>query len=131
MNGHQKHSDRGQAFVEFALILPVLLLLVLGIIQFGRLYNSNETITNATRAGARVAAVSRTASDPVGATIQAVKNSAPNLDLSQVTVTVTPAPPWPQGSSVTVTATYPYSINLLGMVVKSGMLSSSTKERVE
>jgi Flp pilus assembly protein TadG len=131
MKRHQQHSDRGQAFVEFALILPVLLLIVLGIIQFGRLYNNNETITNATRAGARVAAVSRTASDPVGATIQAVKNSAPNLDLSQVTVTVTPAPPWQPGSSVTVTATYPYSIDLLGMVVKSGTLSSSTKDRVE
>jgi len=128
---HQKHSDRGQAFVEFALILPVLLLIVLGIIQFGRYYNNNETITNATRAGARVAAVSRTASDPVGATIQAVKNSAPNLDQSQINVTVTPAPAWPQGSQVTVTATYPYSINLLGMVVKSGNLATSTKERVE
>jgi Flp pilus assembly protein TadG len=131
MKRHQKHSDRGQAIVEFALVLPVLLLIVLGVVQFGRLYSNNETIANATRAGARVAAVSRTASDPVGATIQAVKDSAPNLNSSQVDVTVTPAPPWPQGSSVTVTATYPYSIDLLGMVVRSGTLSSSTKERVE
>jgi Flp pilus assembly protein TadG len=131
MMRRQKHNDRGQAIVEFALVLPVFLLLVLGIVQFGRLYSNNETITNATRAGARVAAVSRTASDPVGATIQAVKNSAPNLDPSQVSVTVSPAPPWPQGSLVTVTATYPYSVDLLGMVVKSGTLSSSTKERVE
>jgi Flp pilus assembly protein TadG len=131
MKRQRKSSDSGQAIVEFALILPVLLLIVLGIIQFGRLYSNDETITNATRAGARVAAVSRTASDPVGATIQAVKNAAPNLDPSQVTVTVTPAPPWQPGSSVTVTATYPYSIDLLGMVVKSGTLSSSTTERVE
>jgi hypothetical protein len=32
---------------------------------------------------------------------------------------------------VSVTATYPYSISLLGMVVKSGRLSSKTTERVE
>src|SRR5438034_2758435 len=108
MMRQQTHSDHGQAFVEFALILPVLLLIVLGIIQFGRLYNNDETITNATRVGARVAAVSRTASDPVGTTVQAVKNAAPNLDASQITVKVSPAPPWPTGSSVTVTATYPY-----------------------
>lgn len=131
MKRRQKHNDRGQAFVEFALILPALLLIVLGIVQFGRLYNSYETITNATRAGARVAAVSRTASDPVGATIQAVKNSAPNLTASQINVTVSPGPPWPQGSTVTVTATYPYSVNLLGIVVKSGTLTSTTTERVE
>jgi Flp pilus assembly protein TadG len=131
MKRQRKQSDRGQAFVEFALILPVLLLIVLGIIQFGSLYNNDETITNATRAGARVAAVSRTASDPVGTTIQAVKNAAPNLTQSQINVTVTPAPPWQPGGTVTVTATYPYSINLLGMVVKSGNLSSSTTERIE
>src|SRR5438477_6494222 len=104
MMQQQKHSDYGQAIVEFALVLPVLLLIVLGIIQFGRYYNNNETITNATRAGARVAAISRTASDPVGATIQAVKNSAPNLTQSQINVSVSPAPPWTQGSQVTVTA---------------------------
>lgn len=127
----QTHSERGQAVVELALVLPALLLVVLGIIQFGVAYNHDETITNATRAGARVAAVSRTASDPVGATIQAVKNAAPNLTQTQINVTVTPAPPWQPGISVTVTATYPYSINLLGMVVKSGNLSSSTTERVE
>lgn len=127
----RKHSDRGQAIVEFALVLPVLLLLVLGIIQFGRLYSNDETITNATRAGARVAAVSRATSDPVGTTIQAVKAAAPNLTQSQINVTVSPAPPWQPGSMVTVTATYPYSIDMLGMVVKSGTLSSSTKERVE
>lgn len=43
--------------VEFALILPLLLLLVFGIIQFGIIYNTKITITNAAREGARKAAV--------------------------------------------------------------------------
>jgi hypothetical protein len=38
---------------------------------------------------------------------------------------------WAPGEDVTVTATYPYSIDLLGLVVKSGFLSSTTTERVE
>jgi hypothetical protein len=36
-----------------------------------------------------------------------------------------------RGSDVTVTATYPYTIDLLGVIVKSGTLSASTTERVE
>ena len=131
MGRERTHNDRGQAVVELAFVLPALLLIVLGIVQFGIAYSHDETITNATRAGARVAVVSRTASNPVSAAIQAVKNAAPNLTQSQINVTVTPAPPWQPGTSVTVTATYPYSINILGMVVKSGNLSSSTTERVE
>jgi Flp pilus assembly protein TadG len=129
MKRGQKHSDKGQAFVEFALVLPALLLIVLGIVQFGRMYNNYETITNATRAGARVAAVSRSSSNPVSATVQAVKNAAPNLDASQLNVTVSST--WQTGGTVTVTATYPYSVDLMGIVVKSGTLSSSTTERVE
>ena len=35
------------------------------------------------------------------------------------------------GSSITVTATYPYSVNLLGFVVGSGVLKSTTHERLE
>lgn len=117
--------------VELVLVLPVLVLIVLGIIQFGTLYNHYVTITDATRAGARMAAVSRTASDPIGAATQAVRDSAPDLDQIQLGVTVSPGVPWSSGGQVTVTATYPYSISLIGIVVKSGTLTSTTKERIE
>jgi len=46
-------------------------------------------------------------------------------------VTLTPAPPWTSGQQVTVTVSYPYAINIVGVEVKSGNLTSSTKERVE
>jgi Flp pilus assembly protein TadG len=117
--------------VELVLVLPVLLLVLLGIVQFGSVYSHHVTLTDATRAGARTAAVSRSASDPVGTTVQAVRDSAANLDQTKLNVTVAPPLPWSSGAQVTVTATYPYSINLLGAVVKSGTLTSSTKERIE
>jgi len=47
--------DSGAEFVEFALAFPLLLLLVLGIIDFGLLFQQYEVITNAAREGARVA----------------------------------------------------------------------------
>lgn len=115
--------------VEFALVLPLLALLLFGVIQFGIVFNNYVTLTDATRAGARRAAVSRQASDPVGAAVAAVRASAKDFNQSNLSVTVSST--WQPASDVSVTATYPYSISLLGMVVKSGRLSSTTTERVE
>jgi len=123
--------ENGQALVEFTLLIPVILFVLMAIAQFGGLYNHYVTITDATRAGARMAVVSRSATDPVATAVQAVRDSAHTLDQSQLTVTVTPSPPWTSGQQITVTATYPYSLDLAGLVVKSGSLTSSTKERVE
>jgi Flp pilus assembly protein TadG len=117
--------------VELVIVLPALVVILLGIVQFGTIYNSYVTITDATRAGARMAAVSRSAADPSGAATQAVRDSAGNLNQSKLGVTISPGPPWTSGQQVTITATYPYSVNLAGVVVKSGTLTSTTKERVE
>ena len=46
-------DSRGQALLEFALILPILLMLVLGIIEFGRIWNINQMVSDTTREGAR------------------------------------------------------------------------------
>jgi hypothetical protein len=84
---------------------------------------------DATRAGARKGAVGREQQNPVGATTAEVRASAKDLKQSDLNVTVTST--WQPSSDVTVTASYPYSISLLGMVVKQGRISSSTTERVE
>ncbi|HKU29947.1 MAG TPA: TadE/TadG family type IV pilus assembly protein, partial [Arthrobacter sp.] len=44
-----KASERGAAAVEFALVAPILVLLVLGIMEFGRAYNAQVSLTNAAR----------------------------------------------------------------------------------
>src|SRR5919198_914280 len=53
-------AQEGQTFVEFAFVLPFLVFLVLGIVQFGRGFRDYITITDAARVGAREAAVNRT-----------------------------------------------------------------------
>lgn len=50
-------ETRGQALLEFALILPILLMLVLGIIEFGRVWSIDERVSDATREGARQAVI--------------------------------------------------------------------------
>lgn len=116
---------------EFALVLPVFALLLFGIIQFGITFNNYLALTDAVRAGARTAAVSRQGPDPAGAAEDRVRDAAANLNQGDLDVTVDPDPGWEPGAEVSVTATYPYEINLLGMVVMSGDLSSTTVERVE
>ncbi len=49
--------ERGQTLVEFALLVPVLLLLIFGAIEFGRVFHATHVITSAAREGARAAAV--------------------------------------------------------------------------
>jgi Flp pilus assembly protein TadG len=122
-------NERGQTMVEFAVVLPVLALLLFGVIQFGIAFNNYITLTDAVRAGARKAAVSRNESDPVGAAEGEVRRSAGGLDQKNLKVSV--SSDWKPTHDVTVSANYPYDIHLLGIVVMSGQLTSQTTERVE
>jgi Flp pilus assembly protein TadG len=133
-----RRNEEGQAMVEFAMILPILITLVFGIIQFGILFNHSLTLTDAVRTGARQAAVSRTLpGDPIQQAKNRVKSAAAgSLTLTDSEITVTPknltgGATFEQGGDVTVTATYPYTINIFGIPVKSGWLTSETTERVE
>jgi Flp pilus assembly protein TadG len=123
--------EDGQAITEFALILPILMALLLGIIQFGILFNNYVTITDAARAGARKAAVSRFLADNGAAAKVAAQNSASGLNPADLKVSVTSSDWTTPGSDVNVTVTYPYSINILGWTVKAGDLTSTTRERLE
>ncbi len=116
---------------EFALVLPLLAVLLFGVIQFGIAFNNYLAVTDAVRAGARKAAVSRHQADPVGVTKQAVLAAAADLDTSKLDVAVTATPGWQTGADAKVTASYPYSISLVGVVVKSGRVASTTTERIE
>jgi Flp pilus assembly protein TadG len=116
--------------VEFALVIPVLLVVIFGIIQFGILYNNYISLTDATRIGARKAAVSRQTADPVGLATAAVRNAASDLRMSDLTVDVR-ATVWAPGADVTVETSYPYELDIMGVVVASGLLRSSTTERIE
>jgi Flp pilus assembly protein TadG len=124
-------SESGQSLVEFALVLPILCVLLFGIVQVGIAYKDYVTVTDAVRAGARKGAVSRNlGSGPAAsATESQVRSSASDLDQSKLAVTVTSG--WGPGDDLQVKASYPYDINLLGFVVASGKFSSTTTERVE
>jgi Flp pilus assembly protein TadG len=117
--------------VEFAIVLPFLCVLVLGILQFGITLNNYLTITDAARVGARQAVVTRLGGSTIDEARAAVVTAAGSLDTSKLEVYVE-SPDWTTaGSEVVVTAKYPYEVNLLGWVVASGDLTSSITERLE
>lgn len=96
-------SERGAAAVEFAILLPVLLMLVLGTIEFGRAYNAQITLTNAGREGVRVMAI---ANDPVAAKAAAKKAAAPaSTAISDSDITLTPSA-CTTGAQMTLTIKY-------------------------
>ena len=124
-------SEHGQAATELALVFPILLVILIAIAQFGILFNNYITLTDATRTGARKAAVSRFTGDQGTAAALAVRAAASNLTPSKLNVSVSSTNWTVPGSDVTVTATYPYDLNILGWVIQSGNLTSTTKERLE
>ena len=128
---HNITSEQGQTMTEFAIILPLLVVLLFGIIQFGIAFNNYVTLTDAARAGARKGAVSRQSGDPAGDCKAAVLAAANNLDQSVLSPRVQCISSWTAGSDLEVDASYPYNITLFGLPVFSGDLKTVMKERVE
>jgi len=130
-------DEAGQTAVEFALITPLLVVLLLAIIQFGIAFHNYVTITDAARAGARQAIVARFASGNFTAATQTVKDAASSLDQTLLSkpgaIAITAPGGMVAGSQVTVTVNYPYTIDipLLGLTLSSGTLTAVAKEELE
>lgn len=127
-------SERGAAAVEFALLLPILVLLVIGIMQFGILFNYYISITHAAREGVRWAALENPESTVKQKTIAAAPSLNPLLTESNITVS-NPAPTIEnQGDPVTVTVSYtvPIDVPLMQTFLGSSFtLVSSATQRIE
>ena len=90
MNTHNKQTDtskvRGAAVVELAVVLPLLLTLVFGIIEFGWIFMVRETLVNASREGCRVAVLQGSTQQDVTDQVAA---SMAGAGLSNYTVQIT------------------------------------------
>ena len=77
---------RGQAMVEFALVLPILLIILMGIMEFGLVFHEYLVVTHAAREGARVAVLGGTDAE-INAT---VTSAADSIDRGALTTTIAP-----------------------------------------
>lgn len=109
-------GERGQNLVEFAMIVPIFLLLVFAIVDFGMGFHAWISVTNAAREGARVGAVGADA-----ATIEAkVRDTAGSLNDENLDVVITNAQGQP-GEAVSVQVNYEYHLitplsNIMGLL---------------
>jgi Flp pilus assembly protein TadG len=89
-------EERGQSLVEFAMVVPIFLLLVFAIIDFGRLLMNQVTLTNATREGARIAAVGASSGEVTTRVQSAASGMNPSVNYTPATIA---------GENLTVNAT--------------------------
>src|SRR5215470_3158943 len=140
--------DNGQSVVEFAVCLPLLLLILTGISTFGIALNNYLMLTDAVSIGARQLAISRGQTDPCSIVAANVKNAAPYLKPSNLTFNVvlngssysgtscgtsTSAPgKMIEGASAQVVVTYPCNIAVYGVnLAPSCTLTAQTTELVQ
>ena len=98
-------EEKGQSMVEFALILPVLILIIIGIIEFGFLFSGYLALTNASREAVRTVSLGETDVEA----IQRAKDVAIILNPAKMNVSISPsAVIRDRGDSVTATISYDY-----------------------
>jgi Flp pilus assembly protein TadG len=85
---------RGAAVVEMALVLPIFLMVVFGIVEFGRALWVGNMVTNAAREGARLGILDGTTNSEIRTAIQSFLSESLNISPGSVTttITITPAP---------------------------------------
>jgi Flp pilus assembly protein TadG len=122
-----RHSCRGQNLVEFSLVLPIMIISMLGILEFGLVYFTRASVENAAREGARYAAIHPT---DVSGIQTRVRRTVGGLDPSTLTINVT----YPDGDSlpterVQVSVSYPLTTFWPGP--HSGTYGTSSTMRIE
>ncbi|WP_278235993.1 TadE/TadG family type IV pilus assembly protein [Isoptericola sp. AK164] len=130
MSTHQEppRSERGAAAVEFALVAPVLITLVMGIVSFGYVYHVQTVLGNAARDGVRVLALSDGADPASEARMTAISSAAPSVALTAGQISVTPAAGCdaagaPENATVDITVN---DVSLLGGFLAVDLTGSGT-----
>lgn len=107
---HADDRERGAAAVEFALVLPVLVAIVMGIMDFGSAFNAQQTLTYAARTGARVMVLQNDQSAAITAA-QNATSTLGSLPASAFTVSPTSCPTGAAASATTAPPTVTFTVN--------------------
>jgi len=135
-------NNAGVSAIEFAIISPIMLTIMMGIFQFGIAMNHYLNLTNAAAQGALTLALSRGTTTPYSSTTAAIAAAAPNLVSAQTTVTVkingvactsdATCPALVAGQPALVKATYPCNLTVMGVNYKPGCnLTAQTAQMIQ
>lgn len=120
-------SQKGQSLVETALVIPILLLILFGIVDFGRIFHAYLTLDHAGREAARVATVGED-DGVIGAKILSATSTLTN----RVTYSISPGTR-KSGDEATITITYPvdFLTPIIGQIIGTFNIENKTVMRVE
>lgn len=132
---HSRSTERGQALVETALTLPLLLLISVGIFEFGRAFETWQIVTNAAREGARMASLPGADTTLVENRVQTYLSDAKLVNASTTSVVVTPNSKiqlsnGTEVSASTVTVNYPFQFMVLNPIAKLVVKSSTAGQDI-
>ena len=126
MRTHLRKNERGAALIETAITIPIILLISVGIFEFGRAYQTWQVLTNAAREGARIAILA----EKTDADVQsAVQNYMKNGGLPQwagATVNIDRNVAMGPNTASQITVNYPFQFMVLNGVIKLVTPSSKT-----
>jgi Flp pilus assembly protein TadG len=128
-------GERGQSAVEVALFIPILLVILYVVVEFGQVYLQFQEVSAATSEGARRASTMAGVAEPgrtstIKATVRAGTSLGTGTTFSSTGLVVTVNSTWALGSPITVTSTYPASVTILGVTLFSGNLTTTRTLRV-
>jgi Flp pilus assembly protein TadG len=131
--GRWLRSERGAELLEFAFVVPVLMLVLAGILDMGFLFKNYEVVTNAAREGARMASLPGWVESDVKARVHDYLNAgglngaAAGTTVEQI-VLVTDVATGRSINGVKVAVTYPHSFMILGPISQLIQGAAITKD---
>jgi len=111
-------NQKGNALVETAITIPLILAVCVAIFEFGRAYQTWQVITNAAREGARIAILDGTTDAQVTSAVRNYMQSGQLPKYSSASVAIARTVPFGPNTASQVTVTYPFDFTVLNPVMK-------------
>lgn len=111
-------SEKGAALIEAAITVPIILLISVGIFEFGRAYQTQQVLTNAAREGARIAVIEGTSDDAIRARVQQYISGGGLKALSDGDILINRAVAMTGTTASSVEIRYPFEFMVLNPVVR-------------
>ena len=121
-----KNNERGAALIETAITIPIILLIAVGIFEFGRAYQTWQVLTNAAREGARVAILTEKTDGDVQSTVKNYMTNGGLPKAAAAAIVIDRNVPMGVNTASKVTISYPFNFMVLNPVVKMVTPSSTT-----
>ena len=119
-------NQRGTALIETAITIPIVLLICVGIFEFGRAYQTYQVLTNAAREGARTSVIMSNSDQQVTDAVRNYLTTGRILNPSTAVITVERGVPMGANTASRITVAYPFSFIVLNPVAKLVVKTSTT-----